>query len=147
MERQFVIFTVNDEEYGLDIAEISSIERMPEIFKIPNAPYYIEGLVNLRSKVLTVFNLRKHFNMPCPEFDENTKIIVAKTLSSEIGIIIDGVKEIVKIEDNSLKPAPKSRSRARDKFLAGAAEIGGRRILMLNVEKVLSEEATKSSRR
>lgn len=139
-EKQFVIFTIDKEEFGLDIANISSIERMLEIFKIPNAPDYIEGLANLRGKVYTIFNLRKRFNLPCPEFDENTKIIIANTSASEIGVIVDEVREIVKLEESAFEPAPKVLSNLKDKFLSGTAKLDDRLILMLDLEKVITEE-------
>lgn len=138
--RQFVIFTINEEEFGLDIEKISSIERMPEIFKIPNAPGYIEGLANLRSKVYTIFNLRKRFNMSCPEFDDNTRTIISNTSTAEIGIIVDDVREIAKVEESAFEPAPKALSNLKDRFLSGTARVGDRLILMLDLEKVLAEE-------
>lgn len=138
--RQFVIFTINEEEFGLDIESISSIERMLEIFKIPNAPGYIEGLANLRGKVYTIFNLRERFNLPCPEFDENTKIIITNTSASEIGVIVDEVREIVKLDESAFEPAPKALSNLKERFLSGTAKLGDRLVLMLDLEKVLTEE-------
>lgn len=138
--RQYVVFTINAEEFGLDIENISSIERLMEIYKIPNTPDYIEGLSNLRGKVHTIFNLRRRFNLPSPEFDENTKIIIANTSASEIGILVDGVREIVKAEDTEFEPAPKALSSVKDRFLGGTITIGERLILILDLEKVLSEE-------
>ena len=145
--RQYVVFTIDGEEFGLNIENISSIERMLDIFKIPNAPDYIEGLSNLRGRVLTIFNLRKRFNLPCPEFDENTKIIIANTSSSEIGVIVDGVREIIKVEDNEFDPVPEALNNIRDRFLSGTAKVGNRLILMLDLEKVLTEEEIKLARK
>lgn len=138
--RQFVIFTINGEEFGLDIENISSIERMLEIFKIPNAPGYIEGLANLRGKVYTIFNLRKRFNLPCPEFDDNTKVIITNASASEIGIIVDEVKEIVKLDESAFEPAPEALSNLKDRFLSGTAKLDDRLVLMLDLEKVLTEQ-------
>ncbi len=138
--RQFVIFTINEEEFGLDIENISSIERMLEIFKIPNAPGYIEGLANLRGKVYTIFNLRKRFNLPCPEFDENTKIIIVNTSASEVGVIVDEVREIAKLDESAFEPVPKALSNLKERFLSGTAKLDDRLVLMLDLEKVLTEE-------
>ena len=138
--RQFVIFTINGEEFGLNIENISSIERMFEIFKIPNAPGYIEGLANLRGKVYTIFNLRKRFNLSSPEFDDNTRTIISNTSAAEIGIIVDEVHEIVKVDESAFEPVPEALSNLKDRFLSGTARIGDRLILMLDLEKVLSEE-------
>lgn len=145
--RQFVVFTINGEEFGLNIENISSIERMLDIFKIPNTPDYIEGLANLRGKVLTIFNLRRRFNLASPEFDENTKIIITNTSASEIGIIVDGVREIIKVEDDEFDPAPQALNNVRDRFLSGTAKVGDRLILMLDLEKVLTEEEIKLAKK
>ncbi len=141
--RQFVIFTINGEEFGLNIESISSIERMFEIFKIPNAPSYIEGLANLRGKVYTIFNLRKRFNLSSPEFDDSTRTIISNTSAAEIGIIVDEVHEIVKVDESAFEPVPKALSNLKDRFLSGTARIGDRLILMLDLEKVLTEEDIK----
>lgn len=131
----------------MNIENISSIEKMLDIFKIPNTPDYIEGLANLRGKVLTIFNLRRRFNLASPEFDENTKIIIANTSVSEIGVIVDGVREIIKVEDNEFDPVPEALNNVRDRFLSGTAKVGDRLILMLDLEKVLTEEEVKLAKK
>lgn len=143
--RQLVVFALNEEEFGLDIDRINSIEKMLEIFKIPNTPEYIEGLVNLRGKVHTVFNLRKRFNMSSPDFDENTKIIMANTSASIVGIIVDEVKEIVKVEDSDCEVTPKALSNLKEKYLDGIAKIDNRIIMLLDLEKVLSMDDVKQA--
>jgi purine-binding chemotaxis protein CheW len=138
--KQYVVFSIDGEEFGLSIENISSIERMLEIFKIPNAPDYIEGLANLRGKVHTIFNLRKRFNLPSTEFDDNTKIIIVNTSSAEIGIIVDEVHEIVKVDEDQFSPMPNALSNLKDKFLSGTAKIDDRLIMILDSEKVLSDK-------
>lgn len=138
--KQYVVFSIDGEEFGLSIENISSIERMLEIFKIPNAPDYIEGLANLRGKVHTIFSLRKRFNLPSTEFDDNTKIIIVNTSSAEIGIIVDEVHEIVKVDEDQFSPMPNALSNLKDKFLSGTAKIDDRLIMILDSEKVLSDK-------
>lgn len=138
--RQYVVFSIDGEEFGLSIENISSIEKMLEIFKIPNAPDYIEGLANLRGKVHTVFNLRKRFNLPSTEFDDNTKIIIVNTSSAEIGIIVDEVHEIVKVDEDQFSPMPSALSNLKDRFLSGTARFDDRLIMILDSEKVLSDK-------
>jgi purine-binding chemotaxis protein CheW len=138
---QYVVFVVNGDEFGLEIEKVSIIEKMLEVFKIPNTPDYIEGLANLRGKVHTIFNLRKRFHLPCPEFTEETRVIIAKTSDdSVIGLIVDGVREIIKIEDDQYEPAPAALVSVRDRFLSGTAKVGDRLILLLDLEKVITEE-------
>jgi purine-binding chemotaxis protein CheW len=138
--RQLVVFAIGEEEFGIDIEHVNSIEKMLELFKIPNTPDYIEGLVNLRGKVHTVFNLRKRFRMPCPDFTENTKIIMANTSASVIGIIVDEVKKIIKVDESEFEATPKALSNLRDKFLSGIVIAEDRVIMLLDVEKIVSAE-------
>ena len=137
--RQYAIFTINEEEFGIEIEKVSIIERMLEIYKIPNTPEYVEGLTNLRGKVHTVFNLRKRFHLPCPEFNDDTKVIIANAQDSVIGLIVDGVREIVKVEDDQFEPMPKELSAIKDRFLTGTVKNGDRLILILDVDKVITE--------
>jgi purine-binding chemotaxis protein CheW len=138
--RQLVVFAIGEEEFGIDIEHVNSIEKMLELFKIPNTPDYIEGLVNLRGKVHTVFNLRKRFRMPCPDFTENTKIIMSNTSASVIGIIVDEVKKIIKVDESEFEATPKALSNLRDKFLSGIVKAEDRVIMLLDVEKIVSAE-------
>jgi purine-binding chemotaxis protein CheW len=138
--KQYVVFVINGDEFGLEIEKVSIIERVLEVFKIPNTPDYIEGLANLRGKVHTIFNLRKRFHLPCPEFTEETRVIIAKTSDdSVVGLIVDGVREIVKIEDDQYEPVPAALASVRDRFLTGTAKVGDRLILLLDLEKVITE--------
>lgn len=138
--RQLVVFAINGEEFGIDIEHVNSIERMMELFKIPNTPDYIEGLANLRGKVHTVFNLRKRFKLPSPEFTESTKIIMVNTSVSTIGVIVDEVKKIVKVEDSDFEPTPNALNNLQDKFLNGIVKVDDRVIMILDVEKIVSVE-------
>lgn len=136
--RQLVIFSVANEEFGIDIAQVNIIERPMDIYKIPNTPEYVEGLVNLRGKVHTVFDLRKRFNLSPKEFDESTKIIMANVNSTVVGIIVDEVKEITKVEDKDTEAIPKALTDMKGKFLNGIAKIGERIILLLDLDAVLT---------
>lgn len=146
--KQLAIFSVGEEEFGIDIGKISSIEQMTEIFKIPNTPGYVEGMVNLRGNVCTVLNLRKRFNMPCSEFNEMNKIIIVNVPPSVIGIIVDNVKEIAKVEDfESVRKAKQESNHASgtlsdliDNFTGGNVNISNRTVRLLDIEKVMTTE-------
>ena len=145
--RQLVVFAIGEEDFGINIEYVNIIEKMLEIFKIPNTPDYIEGLVNLRGKVHTVINLRKRFKMPSPEFTENTKIIMANTSDSIIGIIVDEVKKIIKVDDSECEAPPKTLSNLKDKYLSGVIKSEDKVIMVLDVDKLLSaEEAVKAAK-
>lgn len=136
--KQLVIFTINNEEFGIDIGQVGSIERPLDIYKIPNTPEYVEGLVNLRGNVHTVYNLRRRFDMPGKDMDESTKIIMATTESAVVGLIVDEVKEISRVEDKDLEGAPKTTADSDRRFVSGVAKAGERIILLLDLEAVLA---------
>lgn len=136
--RQIVIFGVNNQDFGVDINQVNIIERPMEIFKIPNTPDYIAGLINLRGKVHTVFDLRKRFGLEPKAFDESTKFIIANLNSSVIGFIVDEVKEIIHIEEENIENTPSILEGLDRKFISGIAKSGDKVIMLLDLEETLS---------
>lgn len=139
--RQLVIFKVNNEDFGIDINQVNIIIEPMDIFKVPNTPDYVEGLINLRGKVYTIFNLRKKFGLPVKETDENTKIILVKLNTLIVGLIVDEVNEIVTFEDSDMEATPPSiSSGANRKFINGVAKKAGNIVMVLDMESLLSIE-------
>ncbi|MCX7921423.1 MAG: chemotaxis protein CheW [Clostridia bacterium] len=141
--RQLVIFKVNDEDFGIDINQVNSIEKPMEIFKVPNTPDYVEGLINLRGKVYTVFNLRKKFNLPTMEFDDSTKIIIVKEKSVMVGFIVDEVNEIITFDDSNIESTPEVIAGFDRKYLGGVAKRDDKIVLILDLVNILSLEDQK----
>lgn len=143
--RQLVIFSINDEEFGVDVSQVNIIERRMEIFKIPNTPDFVEGLVNLRGKVYTVFNMRKRFGLPAMEFDDNTKIIMVNIGTTVVGLIVDAVDEIIKVDDQDIELTPSVLGDLKRKFISSIAKVDNRIIRLLNLETIFEiEEAVKA---
>ncbi|MCX7842182.1 MAG: chemotaxis protein CheW [Clostridia bacterium] len=141
---QLVVFNINSESFGISITQVKEIIKPMEIFKVPNTPDYIEGLINLRGKVHTVFNLRKKFGLPNVAFDDNTKIIIVNVNSMTIGFIVDEVNEIIRVEDENIENTPKAlMTGVNSRYLKGVAKTGERIILILDLANALSitEEA------
>lgn len=136
--RQLVIFDINEESFGVEITQVREIIKPMEIFKVPNTPDFIEGLINLRGKVHTIFNLRKKFNLPVREFDESTKIIIVNVNSITVGFIVDEVNEIVRVEDEDIESTPQSITTLNKKYLSGVAKLGDRIVLILDLSMVLT---------
>lgn len=135
--RQFVIFSINNEEFGVDVSQVNIIERRMEIFKIPNTPEFVEGLVNLRGKVYTVFNMSKRFGLPVKEYDDNTKIIMVNIGTSVVGLIVDSVDEIKEIDDQDIENTPSVLGDMKRKFISNIAKVNQRIIMLLNPETIL----------
>jgi len=134
--RQLIVFDIDSDEYGIDISKISSIERLPEIFRVPEAADYVEGLINLRGKVHTVINLRKRLKKPVREFDEETKVVMVYSGDSIIGIIIDNVNRMIKLEEGNYEIHPNKKAGPDKEFVEGIIVSGDYKVKLLNVEKL-----------
>ncbi|NLN64202.1 MAG: chemotaxis protein CheW [Clostridiaceae bacterium] len=141
--RQFVKFVVGEQDFGVDINLVREISKIQEMLKVPNTPPYIEGLMNLRGHVLTIFNLRKRLGMPDQAFDENSKIIIVWHNDLQIGFTVDMVSEIMKVEDSDVENTPPSITGIDKRFLSGVIKSGDKMILTLDLTKVLSSDEEK----
>lgn len=139
--RQIVIFKLGQEEYGIDIMKVVEIVLHQEIRHVPDAPSYIEGIVNLRGDIHPIYNLRKRFNMAQREADENTKIIVIKTTKMNIGFIVDFVSEILSIPEEEIQDAPDIISSKREtQYIQGVAKQDNRIIVLLDIDKLVTDQ-------
>jgi purine-binding chemotaxis protein CheW len=138
--RQFVIFLVGDEVFGVDISQAREIIKLQEMLRVPNTPPYIEGLINLRGKVLTVFNLRKRLGFNEQEFDENCKIIIVNYNDMAIGFTVDLVSEILRVPEENLEDTPPSIKCVDSRFLSGVAKIDDKLVLLLDLTRVLTPD-------
>lgn len=138
--QQLVKFSVADQNFGVNINQIYQIIKPQEVFKVPNTPPFIEGLINLRGKVLTVFNLRKRFNMPEKANDEDTKVLIVNMNDMLLGFTVDSVTEIVRINDEDIEDTPTTLRNFDRRFLSGVGKLGDKLILLLDLEKVLTPD-------
>lgn len=136
--RQLLIFKLNEENFGVEITHIDSIVPTKEIVKIPNTPEYVEGLMSLRGKVYTVFNLRKRFGLPQCEFDENMKIVIVNINSVTLGFIVDEVNEIARVDEDNIESTPQAIANLNKKFINGIAKMDERIVILLDLEQVFS---------
>ena len=139
MEKQLVVFTLEDEEYGVEINSVESIIKVQSITMLPRAPMFIEGVTNLRGMVIPVINLRKRFGLPQQEHDTNTRIIIASIDGVKAGMIVDGVSEVLRLQDDTIEPPPAIATTVNSIFITGIAKSDGRLIIMLDLSKVLNQ--------
>jgi len=103
---QLVSFKLGEEEFGIDILKVQEINRMVEITKVPQAPHFCEGVINLRGKVIPVIDLRLKFTMEAKERDKDSRIVVCDVNGVVIGMIVDAVEEVLRIPSSTVEPAP-----------------------------------------
>lgn len=143
-ELQLVSFNLDSEEFGVDIGVVQEIVRMPEITKVPRSPEFVEGVVNLRGKIIPVVDLRKRFGLPVTEATKSTRIIVVAVSGRTIGMIVDGVSEVMRISSEAVEPTPEMVASSVDAtYLKGIAKLDGRLLILLDLNLVLSSDETR----
>jgi purine-binding chemotaxis protein CheW len=140
MEQQLVVFELANEHYGLDISAVEGIIKMQAITKMPQAPSFVEGVTNLRGTVVPVIDLRKRFGLPAFERTKDTRIVNVYMDKTKIGMIVDGVSEVLRIPEESIEPTPPMVSNVNTAFIRGIAKLDERLVTLLDLSKVLSLE-------
>ncbi|MDK2834299.1 MAG: purine-binding chemotaxis protein CheW [Methanolobus sp.] len=138
---QLVVFELGGEEFGVEIMNVQEIIRMPEMTQIPHSPDFVEGVINLRGRIIVVVNLSKRFNLQSRVADENSRIIVVEIGKTVVGMIVDSVNEVLRIPKSSVEPAPELvMSKVSKNYLKGVGKIDKRLLILLDLARVLTVE-------
>jgi purine-binding chemotaxis protein CheW len=137
---QLVTFTLEKEEYAVDILSVQEINRITEITRVPNAPDYVEGVINLRGKVIPVVNLRKKFGLDTKETDESSRVIIMDIQGVTYGLVVDSVSEVLRIPSNIVEPPPPMASSMSSMFIKGIAKLENRLIILIDIDKFLGQQ-------
>lgn len=144
MENQIVVFELGSEQFGVSISSVESIIKMQAVTKMPHAPSFVEGVTNLRGKVLPVIDLRKRFGMDAQPADKDSRIIVISVNRSEVGMIVDGVSEVLTVPEGSVEPAPAIATTVDSTFITGIAKFDERLVILLDLDRVLTTQEQES---
>lgn len=136
---QLVVFHLTDEEYAVPIIQVHEIIKPTEITRIPGMPKFVEGVINLRGKVIPVIDIRKRFNLEQKEQDEGTRIIVVDVGIQTVGLTVDSVTEVLKLSSESIDPVPVTIARISSEYLKGIGKLKERLIIILDLEKMLTD--------
>ena len=139
-EIQLVVFDLASEHYGVDISDVREIMRMQNITKVPGAMSYVEGVINLRGKVLPVLDLRKRLGLKVAEQTEESRIVVVDIADGEVGVIVDAVTEVLRVQNASIDPPSSMVSQGNSDYLRGIAKLTDRLIILLDLNKLLSSK-------
>lgn len=137
---QLVTFEVASEEFAVDILSVQEINRMMELTRVPQAPSEVEGVINLRGKIIPVLDLRKRFGLDCQEHNDQNRIIVVEVHGRVIGFIVDRVHEVLRINSNIVEPAPAMVTSVDSDFIAGVGKLDDRLIILLDLSRLFSAE-------
>jgi purine-binding chemotaxis protein CheW len=137
---QLVSFNIGDEEFGVDILKVQEINRMVEVTRVPNTPEYVDGVINLRGKVIPIIDLRRRFGMARKEQDKNTRIVVVELSGKVLGFVVDAVSEVLRIQKNVTEPPPPIVSGIKAEYITAIGKLENRLLILLDLERILSSE-------
>jgi len=141
MELKVVTFVLNDQVFGVDIMKVESIVEPEKIRPIPESSDFIEGVMNLRGKIIPVVNLKKKFKMPDIRSEKaKPKIIVADVKSTLAGFLVDDVSEVITITEREMEEVPRNVGGIGKNYILGLAKVKGDILVILNIEEVLSSD-------
>jgi purine-binding chemotaxis protein CheW len=140
-EIQLVVFDLASEHYGFDIADVREIMRMQNITKVPGAMSYVEGVINLRGKVLPVLDLRKRLGLTVSEQTEESRIVIIDVAEGEVGVIVDAVTEVLRVRNSAIDTPSSMVMQGNADYLRGIAKLADRLIILLDLSKLLSSKA------
>ncbi|MCL6478369.1 MAG: chemotaxis protein CheW [Peptococcaceae bacterium] len=140
IEEQVAVFSLHGQVYGINIESVLEIIKMESVTRIPGTPDFIEGVINLRGKVIPVMDLCKRFNMPSSEISDSTRVIIVEAGGVTVGMIVDAVMEVIRFPSSGVEPPPPLIVGAGMESLKGIALVDEKLIILLDLAKVLYEE-------
>ena len=140
---QLVGFRVDKEEFAVDILQVQEINKMIGITKIPNSPSFVEGVVNLRGRIIPVIDLRTRLHLKRKEPDSKSRIIVVEITGKTLGFIVDEVSEVLRIPESITELPPDMVTNIDSEFITAVAKLEDRLIILINLEKIIKPEEIK----
>lgn len=138
--RQYLAFNLGDEEYALDIGQISEIIKLREFTDIPRAPLYVLGIISLRGVVVPVFDLRLRLNLGQSELLATSRIVVCQNEEMTVGLLVDNINQVVNLVEDEIEPPPGVLSGLDREMVSGIGRFQGRMIILLHIDSVLDVE-------
>lgn len=138
--QEFLVFTLGDEEYGIDILKVQEIRGYDQVTRIANTPAFIKGVTNLRGVIVPIIDLRIKFAQPGVEYNDNTVVIVLNLVQRVVGIVVDGVSDVLSLTADQIRPSPEFAVTMSTEYLTGLGALGDHMLILVDIEKLLSSE-------
>ncbi len=139
---KFLTFAIGEEMYGIEIRFVTEIIGIQPITNVPEVPAYVKGIINLRGKIIPVVDVRLKFRKEPMAYDDRTCIVVIDIESLSVGLIVDNVAEVLNIQDENIVPPPDSKTGFHNRYIKGIGKVGTDVKLLLDCDKLLSDEET-----
>lgn len=138
-ERQIVAFSLGSETYGVDIGQIREIIPVQKVVPVPRAPEFVEGIINLRGKVIPVLDLRQHFGFEKKERNPNQRILLIEVGGDSIGVRVDSVLSVLRIPEDSIEPPASVLTGDGNDYIQGIAKVEDNLIVLLDLTRIISD--------
>ena len=138
-----IAFTLGNEEYGLNIDHVQSIERLSPITRVPNVPKYVKGLINLRGNVIPIIDLQSKLNLGDAQYTNNSRNIIVIYEEIELGLIVEKTSNVINVDKNTIEAA--ASSGVNSDFFDGVAKYEGRLIILLKIEELIKNGADETA--
>lgn len=137
---EYLTFTLGKEEYGIDILKVQEIRGYEAVTRIANAPAFLKGVINLRGVIVPIVDLRIKFNLGEPSYDQFTVVIILNIGKRVMGIVVDGVSDVIQLNSDSLHPAPEFGSILDTRYILGLGTVDERMIIMVDIEQLMTSQ-------
>lgn len=138
-EKQFVIFKLSEQKYCVDIMNIGGITEYKGATKVPEAPYFVEGVINLRGSIIPIINLKKRFSIIEDRAAEDCRVVLFNLDGTEIGFLVDEANQVIKIDSEDIDPTPDILKGEDKAYIDGVGKVGNEIVIVLDLAKILSE--------
>jgi purine-binding chemotaxis protein CheW len=137
---EYLTFTLGQEEYGIDILKVQEIRGYDTVTKIANAPPFIKGVINLRGVIVPIVDLRIKFNLGNLSYDQFTVVIILNIGKRVMGIVVDGVSDVIQLSADNLRPAPEFGSILDTRYILGLGTVEERMIIVVDIERLMTSQ-------
>jgi purine-binding chemotaxis protein CheW len=138
MTNEFLTFRLGSEEYGIEILKVQEIRGYDSVTQIANAPEFVKGVVNLRGIIVPIVDMRIKFKLESVDYNQFTVVIILNVAGRVMGIVVDGVSDVIDLEAGQIRPAPEFGSVIDTEYITGLGTVGERMLILIDIEKLMS---------
>lgn len=136
--REYLTFTLGEEEYGIDILNVQEIRGYDTVTKIANSPSFIKGVINMRGVIVPIIDMRLKFNLGAVEYNQFTVVIILNIAGRVVGMVVDGVSDVIALKHGQIRPAPEFGAVLDTAYIDGLATLDERMVIMVDIEKLMT---------
>lgn len=138
-----IVFQLRNEEYGVEVDQVRSIERLQHITRVPRSPEFVKGVINLRGVVTPIIDLRSRFGMEAQEYTDTSRVIIVSIEDMNVGLVVDGANDVIDVPIEAIEAPPEVVGGIEADYIRGIAKLDKRLLIILNLDKVLRTDEIK----